>query len=59
LIIVFVYRLPIDKINDYPTIKEYHYWWILYSFAGVSIPLLLGYSFRNLKKIAFKNRLKN
>jgi fucose 4-O-acetylase-like acetyltransferase len=58
LIIILVYGLSMDKINDYPTIKEYHYWWILYSFVGISIPLLLGYSFRKLK-IVLKNILTN
>lgn len=41
LMIVFLYNLPLERILDYPTIKEYHWWWILYSVVGVLGPLLI------------------
>lgn len=42
LIIVFLYHLPLERILDYPTIKEYHWWWLLYSVVGVLGPLLIN-----------------
>lgn len=45
-IIILVYNLPLDRINDYPTIKGYSIWWILYSIIGVMIPLFIN-SFGN------------
>jgi len=41
LVIVLLYALPIDRILDYPTIKEYRWWWLLYSVVGVIIPLFI------------------
>lgn len=41
LVIVSLYDLPIDRILDYPTIKEYRWWWLLYSVVGVIIPLFI------------------
>jgi fucose 4-O-acetylase-like acetyltransferase len=41
LVIVFLYHLPIERILDYPTIKEFRWWWLLYSIVGVIIPLFI------------------
>lgn len=42
LIIVLWYALPVQNVLAYPCIKNYPYWWILYSFAGVFIPLVFN-----------------
>ncbi len=41
LVIVLLYDLPMERILDYPTIKGYRWWWLIYSVAGVAFPLLI------------------
>ncbi len=51
LVIVFLYDLPIDRILDYPTIKEYRWWWLLYSVVGVIIPLFIDKIILGIEKM--------
>ena len=50
LVIVLLYDLPIERILDYPTIKEYRWWWLLYSAVGVIAPLLIDKIIVSLEK---------
>lgn len=45
LLIVNIYRLPINSIASFPTIQEYSCqgWWIAYTMVGVFIPVLGAY----------------
>jgi hypothetical protein len=40
-IIVYVYDLPINRILDYPTIKDYKWWWLLFLFIGIFVSILI------------------
>jgi hypothetical protein len=41
VIIVYVYDLPINRILDYPTIKDYKWWWLLFLFIGIFVSILI------------------
>lgn len=41
LLIVHIYDLQTERILDYPTIKEYNWWWILYAFMGITMPVFI------------------
>lgn len=41
VIIVYVYDLPINRILEYPTIKDYNWWWLLFLFVGVFLSILI------------------
>lgn len=42
-IIILLYDLPIEELSYFPRIAKYSVmgWWVVYSIAGVAIPLLL------------------
>ncbi|WP_158589727.1 acyltransferase family protein [Flavobacterium sp. 120] len=50
LVIVLLFDLPIERILDYPTIKEYRWWWLLYSAVGVIAPLFIEKIIVSLEK---------
>lgn len=51
LLKIAFYNLKIEKLGDWPIIKECNdVYWILYSIAGVFIPLLYTFLLSNLKK---------
>ena len=41
VIIVYVYDLQINRILEYPTIKEYRWWWLLFLFVDVFLSILI------------------
>lgn len=43
LIIIMLYGLSIHQLGEFPIIKEYSHkgWWLVYTFGGVFIPLLI------------------
>lgn len=51
LVIAIVYQLPLNRINDYPTIKDYDYWWIIFTIAGLVIPLSIHKLSQSFKKL--------
>lgn len=53
LVIVVLYGLPIAQWAYFPSIQEYSRqgWWVVYTIAGVSIPLFMSYVISLIKKI--------
>lgn len=51
VIIVMVHRLPVERIEEFPTIIEYSTqgWWALYVFLGVFVPLSISYFVEKLQ----------
>ena len=49
LLIICCYGLPIESLTEFPILRDYafHGWWLLYTFVGLTIPLLLTF-FRTL-----------
>ncbi len=43
LLIIYLYKLPVDKLAEFPVIIDYAraQWWLLYLLFGVVVPLLL------------------
>lgn len=50
LIIIMMYVLPIDRLSDFPIIKEYAYrgWWALYFVLGIGLPMVIKHMTRTL-----------
>lgn len=44
LFIIYVYKLPIESLADFPVIQEFTEkgWWLLYFIVGVAFPLLFN-----------------
>lgn len=44
LLIIFLYKLPIERLAEFPAITEYSQkgWFIAYFFMGVFIPLIMA-----------------
>lgn len=58
LIIIAIYNLNINSLSDFPTIKApiSSLWWIIYSIAGVSLPILLKLTINKINRLyIFKN----
>ena len=57
LVIIAVYGLSIAHLAEFPVIETYAYrgWWAAYLIVGVTIPLLLDYCFRCLKKLFYSS----
>lgn len=51
LFLVWKYSQPIERIAEYPQMREYsqHGWWMTYLIAGVAVPLILVLITRNIK----------
>ena len=51
LVIILIYCLPIERLADFPEIKEYinSGWWLAYFIVGVGLPLIWSYYFDKLK----------
>ena len=47
---VALYDLPLYRIASYPTLYTENGWWILYTIAGVSVPIYIKYLTQNLFK---------
>lgn len=44
LIKIWIYGMPIEMLSSHPIIKEHNnYFWLLYTFIGIGIPLLFHY----------------
>ena len=56
IIIISIYNLPISRLAEYPAILEYANkgWWIIYSIAGVILPLTYNWCNKNLKTYLIK-----
>ena len=57
LVIIAIYGLSIVHLAEFPVIETYAYrgWWAAYLIVGVTIPLLLDYCFRCLKKLFYSS----
>lgn len=49
-VLIQIHDLPADKLQEFPTLRELgpHYW-LLYTIAGIAIPLLLQLSYNTIK----------
>lgn len=45
----------ITKLSSFPTLYQHSLWWLLYTFIGISIPILLSNFFHRLFVINIKN----
>ena len=50
LLMIKLYNLNNAELSSFPVLYAYPYWWIIYSFTGILIPLLIGFLFRKLLK---------
>lgn len=55
LLLIVIYVLSIDQLECFPTIVEYALdgWWLVYTVAGVGIPIVWTYYFHRLKSVYF------
>lgn len=50
LLQIVIYHLPIKHLAEYPTIENSNsFFWIIYSLAGITIPLLIHYIYDKIK----------
>lgn len=55
ILLIIIYVLSIDYLECFPTITEYALdgWWLLYTVAGVGIPIVWTYYYHRLKSVCF------
>lgn len=51
LLIIIIYNLPYSTLKDFPVIEKYSFpnWWIIYTIAGVLIPIAGTYIFHHIR----------
>ncbi|GFP74252.1 acyltransferase family protein [Clostridium fungisolvens] len=57
LIKIKLYNLPIQELSKFPVINQTRYWWVLYSLAGIILPILLVYMLEKLKNVIVRARV--
>lgn len=55
--IILIYKLPIERLAEFPLIREYANkgWWFVYFIVGVGLPLLWTFLYDKLKEYRSHN----
>lgn len=48
-LICLIKGYDIQRISDFPCITTSNGWWIAYTFVGVFVPIVISYSYHNIK----------
>lgn len=50
LMIIGIYGLPIERLAEFPIIREYSFYWILYFIVGTGVPIVISFSYKQIRR---------